>query len=111
MSRELQDKPRVYHWLLFIICLLATAFAGVISTLMSVYLPVVVRELLGVKTEDELNNISAWINSVFIFGGSLGGFITGIISDRAGRKPAIILSVLFYSVSAILTGFMKSWEA
>jgi len=111
MSREQHDKPQVYHWILFTVCLLATAFAGIISTLMSVYLPVVVKELLGFKTEDELNNISAWINSVFIFGGSLGGFIMGIISDRAGRKPAVILSILFYSVSAILTGFMKSWEA
>jgi MFS family permease len=111
MSSESQVKPQAYHWILFTVCLVGTAFAGIISTLMSVYLPVVVRELLGYKTDTELNNISAYINSVFILGGSLGGFITGIISDKAGRKPAVILSILFYSVSAILTGFMKTWEA
>ena len=57
-----------YHWLLFAICFLGTAFAGVISTLMSVYLPVAVKDILGDKNADELNNISAYINAVFIFG-------------------------------------------
>ena len=61
-------------------------FPGVISTLMSVYLPVAVKDLLGDKDADELNNISAYINAVFIFGGAFGGFISGIISDNSRQK-------------------------
>jgi hypothetical protein len=57
------EKITAYHWLLFAICFLGTAFAGTISTLMSVYLPVAVKDLLGNKNEDELNRISAYINS------------------------------------------------
>ncbi|MFI5188380.1 MAG: MFS transporter, partial [Chitinophagales bacterium] len=82
-----------YHWVLFVICFLGTAFAGTISTLMSVYLPVAVKDLLGDKNPDELNNISAYINSIFIFGGAFGGLISGIISDKAGRKTAVIFSI------------------
>jgi len=105
------QQIKTYHWILFAICFLGTAFAGVISTLMSVYLPVAVKDLLGDKGADELNNISAYINSVFIFGGAFGGFISGIISDRAGRKTAVIFSIACYGLFTILTGFMPTWWA
>ncbi len=105
------EKVRTYHWILFAICFLGTAFAGVISTLMSVYLPVAVKDLLGDKDADELNNISAYINSVFIFGGAFGGFISGIVNDKAGRKTAVIFSIACYGLFTILTGFMPTWWA
>ncbi len=105
------EKVRTYHWVLFAICFLGTAFAGVISTLMSVYLPVAVKDLLGDKDADELNNISAYINSVFIFGGAFGGFISGIVNDKAGRKTAVIFSIACYGLFTILTGFMPTWWA
>jgi MFS family permease len=78
---------------------------------MSVYLPVAVKDLLGDKNETELNNISAYINSIFIFGGALGGFISGIISDKMGRKTGVILSIACYGVFTILTGYMPDWWA
>jgi len=106
-----KEKIRTYHWILFAICFLGTAFAGVISTLMSVYLPVAVKDLLGDKDADELNNISAYINSVFIFGGAFGGFISGVICDKAGRKTAVIFSIACYGLFTILTGFMPTWWA
>jgi len=111
MKRTNENKITGYHWLLFIICFLGTAFAGTISTLMSVYLPVAVKDLLGDRTEDELNNISGYINAVFIFGGAVGGFISGIISDKAGRKTAVIFSIASYGVFTILTGYMPNWWA
>ena len=76
------EKITFYHGVLFAICFLGTAFAGTISTLMSVYLPVAVKDLLGERSAEDLNNISAYINAVFILGGSFGGFISGIISDK-----------------------------
>lgn len=103
------EKLTGYHWVLFAICILGTAFAGMISTLMSVYLPVAVKDLLGNKNPDELNSISSYINSIFIFGGTFGGFISGVISDKAGRKPAVILSIACYGVFTILTGYMPNW--
>lgn len=80
------EKPVQYHWVLFTICFLSTAVGGTVSTLMSVYLPVAVIDLLGTKNTDELNNIGAYINSIFILGGTFGGFAAGILCDKAGRK-------------------------
>ena len=109
MISEQNEKVTSYHWLLFTICFLGTAFAGTVSTLMSVYLPVAVKDLLGDKSTDELNNISAYINAVFIFGGAFGGFISGIISDKAGRKTGVIFSIGCYGLFTILTGYMPNW--
>jgi len=109
MSSAENEKIKTYHWLLFVICFLGTAFAGTISTLMSVYLPVAVKDLLGPKSDNELNNISAYINSIFIFGGAFGGLISGIISDKAGRKTAVIISIACYALFTILTGYMPNW--
>lgn len=106
-----KEKVTGYHWILFAICFLGTAFAGTVSTLMSVYLPVAVKDLLGNKSEDELNNISGYINAIFIFGGAFGGFISGVISDKAGRKKAVIFSIACYGIFTILTGFMPNWWA
>ena len=108
-ATEPGEKITSYHWVLFIICFFGTAFAGTVSTLMSVYLPVAVKDLLGDKNDHELNNISAYINAVFILGGSFGGFISGIISDKAGRKTGIIFSIACYGVFTILTGYMPNW--
>jgi len=104
-----QDKITSYHWLLFAICFLATAFAGVSSTLMSVYLPVAVKDLLGNKSTDELNTISAYINAIFILGGAMGGFTTGIICDKAGRKKALLFSTGVLGLFTVLTGYMPNW--
>ena len=108
MIREEKISP--YHWLLFTICFLATAIAGTVSTLMSVYLPVAVKDLLGDKNPDELNTISAYINAVFILGGALGGFIAGIISDKTGRKKSLIFSIAALGVFTVLTGYMPNWR-
>ena len=85
-----------YHLVLFSICFLGDAFAGIVSTLMPVYLPVAVKDLLGNKNGDELNYISAWINSVFLYGAALGGLTSGIICDKAGRKAAVIFAISCY---------------
>lgn len=105
------NKISPYHWFLFAICFLSTAFAGVTSTLMSVYLPVAVKDLLGNRSGDELNNISAYINAVFILGGCFGGVICGIVSDKLGRKKGLIIATASYGIFTFLTGYMPSWSA
>ncbi len=110
--KDLQEqKIGTYHWSLFLVCLFGTVFAGTTSTLMSVYLPVAVKDLLGEKNQDELNNISAYINAVFIFGGAAGGFIAGYICDALGRKKAVILSIACYGLFTLLNGNMPNWWA
>ena len=95
--------------LLFIICFIGNMFGGVISTLMSVYLPVVVKELQGNKSDAQLNDISAFINSMFIFGWAAGGFLWGVVGDLTGRKTSLLLSIAGYALFTILTGLMHTW--
>lgn len=106
MRKETFDNR--YVWL-FIICFLSSVIGGAVSTLMSVYLPVVVGNLKGSSPLNDLGTISASINAIFILGWALGGFTWGIISDRIGRKPALLLGIACYGLATMATGFQNSW--
>jgi MFS family permease len=93
----------------FVFCFLSTLLAGVASMLMSVYLPVVVKDLLGNVSEEKMNNVSALINSIFIFGWMFGGIIWGIICDRTGRSKSVILSTACFGIFTVLTALSSSW--
>jgi len=95
---------------LFIISFLAIALGGTVSTLMSVYLPVVMHELAGINNEEELNRIGGYINAVFIIGWTVGGFLSGVISDRIGRKLSLIYAIAVFGLATFLTGMMNGWE-
>jgi MFS family permease len=94
---------------LFAICFISSMFGGVVSTLMSVYLPVAVKDLIGTVSDSEMNNVRATINSVFIFGWMFGGVIWGLICDRIGRARAVMLSTLCYGAFTVLTAAAPSW--
>lgn len=104
------EKLGWYHAVLFFICFVSAALGGTVSTLMSVYLPVAVKELAGVDTGN-LEKAGAFINALFILGWAIGGFTWGIISDKAGRKKALLFAIAFYGTFTILTGQMSSWWA
>ena len=93
----------------FTICFISIMFAGIASMLMSVYLPVAVRDLLGPVNEATMNNVSAYINSFFIFGSMIGGFTWGVVCDRIGRARAVALCTGFYGLFTLLTAFTDSW--
>lgn len=97
-------------WISFAICFLCNISAGLISTLMSVYLPVVVKDLSGDVSADELNHISAYINSLYIAGWAVGGFMWGFISDKIGRVKALALSVGSFGFFTLMISFALSWE-
>src|SRR6478752_4160506 len=88
--------------IVFLVCFLSTFFSGIVSMLMSVYLPVTVKDLLGNVSEEKMNDVSAWINCVFIFGWMFGGIAWGVICDKIGRSKSVMLSTLFYGVFTVL---------
>ena len=98
-----------YLAMLFALCFVTSALGGTVSTLMSVYLPVVVKDLQGDLGAQELNSVSGFINALFIFGWAFGGFSWGLISDRIGRKSALLYAVACYGVFTFMTGLMPSW--
>ena len=105
----LSSKAKSNLIIAFLVCFLSIMFSGIASMLMSVYLPVAVKDLLGDVTDEKMNNVGAYINSVFIFGSMFGGFAWGFICDRIGRSRAVILSTAFYGLFTVLTVFSSSW--
>lgn len=93
----------------FVICYISIMFSGISSMLMSVYLPVAVKDLVGNVTDERMNYISAYINSIFIFGSMFGGFTWGFICDKIGRSKAVIFSTALYAVFTMITAFSSSW--
>ena len=80
------------------------------STLMSVYLPVVVKDLLRAVDTSELSQMSAYITSLYFIGWAIGGLAWGFISDRIGRAKALSLAVSMYGLFTFLKGFAPSFE-
>ena len=93
----------------FTVCFLSTFFGGIVSMLMSVYLPVAVKDLLGNVSEEKMNDVSALINSLFIFGWMFGGIFWGIICDKIGRARSVVLSTACFGLFALFTGLSSSW--
>jgi MFS family permease len=98
-----------YFALLFILCFVSSVFGGAVSTLMSVYLPVVVKDLQGDLKPGQVNYVSGYINALFIFGWAIGGFTWGYVSDKIGRKKALVYSIACYGIFTVLTGIMPQW--
>lgn len=111
MSTTATGTLTAYHWRLFAVCFLACVFAGLISTLMPVYLPVVMADLAGQQSEADQRHWAALINAVFVLGAAAGGFLAGWICDRYGRKNGIVFSLLAYALPALLTAAMNDWLA
>lgn len=110
MNTSSEDqKITPYLWMFFAVCFISSAFGGIVSTLMSVYLPVVIKDVQLSSDPGEHARISAYINAVFIFGWAIGGFAWGVISDRIGRKKALLLAIGCYAVFTILTGMLPNW--
>ncbi|MBS1585570.1 MAG: MFS transporter [Bacteroidetes bacterium] len=93
----------------FVICFIATAICGSVSTLMSNYLPVAVKDIVGDVSGQEYNSISALINALFLYGWMLGGIAWGVLCDRIGRAKAVIFCTAFYAIFTVLTGYASTW--
>jgi sugar porter (SP) family MFS transporter len=52
-----------------------------------------------------------WANSCALIGCLIGSIVSGVVSDRFGRKKLLILSALLFAVSSVLTGWAESFAA
>ncbi|MES2795833.1 MAG: MFS transporter [Bacteroidota bacterium] len=95
----------------FLICFLCYLMGGTVSTLMSVYLPVAIPDLLGIGTSEvQIGDIGSYLIAIFIFGWMVGGFVFGMISDKIGRVKTLATAVTLYGIFTISVVFVQSWQ-
>lgn len=100
----------LYLWVTFIICFLSNIMAGSVSTIMSVYLPVVVRDLSTQTDPGQMSRVSSLINTLYLAGWTLGGFVWGTISDRIGRSLSLAISMTMFGLFTGATSAVSSLE-
>jgi len=105
----MKKNTAAYLYLLFIICFMGSVFGGISSTLMSSYLPDVVKDLIGGTNKEKMEEVSAVINAVFLFGMTAGGLLLGYLCDLYGRKKAVQLSLVCIGLFTLLTSVTNNW--
>ena len=106
---DIPEKITAKLWITYIICFISTMLGGAVSVLMSVYLPTVVGDLLGKSDPEMLNEVSAYINVMFLIGWTIGGVTWGVIGDRIGRARSTALAFAMFGLFTLLIGFAPSW--
>lgn len=105
----MEDKRQNRIWTLAL-SLVAYLCAGTVSTLVSVYLPVIVNELIhGTASGQELGTYGAYVNASFLYGWMLGGIVLGMMSDRFGRKNVLAFSVALYGLATLIIVIASNW--
>jgi len=55
-------------------------------------------------------NLSGWANSCALLGCLLGSLLTGVLSDKFGRKRLLIFAAFLFAVSSVLTGWAANFQ-
>ncbi|MCA9247697.1 MAG: MFS transporter, partial [Planctomycetales bacterium] len=111
-ERWYSDVTR-YQWLVLIIASAGWVFDAAEGQLYNITRTEMLQEMLpDADTPDDqqqvLDERARWgelFLAAFLVGGTLGGILFGNVADRIGRKPAMVVTILFYSVFSGLTFF------
>jgi MFS family permease len=106
-----------YQWLILVIASAGWVFDAFEGQIFTITRNGLLTEILQrtATSPEELRKAVATYGDVFIgvflLGGALGGILFGVLADRWGRKPVMVLTILFYSVFAGLTFFVTElWQ-
>jgi MFS family permease len=98
-----------YQWLVVIIASVGWVFDAFEGQLFNVQRNQMLADILHVAPDHpEVRRWGENFLSAFLVGGSFGGIFFGWLGDRWGRKPTMVLTILFYSVFSGLTYFADS---
>lgn len=97
------------HVILLLLCILAYICSGTVSMLMSVYLPSVVRDLLGNADTDTMSRVGPYLNAAYLAGMTIGGLLVGILSDRFGRVRMLVISTLTCGIFTLMAVLTHDW--
>ncbi|MFB3853067.1 MAG: MFS transporter [Vicinamibacterales bacterium] len=65
--------------------------------------------LVALMSDLDMNMTTAgWLGSMMLIASAVGGFANGFVADRYGRRTALTLSILVYSVFTAACGFAQT---
>jgi len=95
-----------YQWLVLVVASLGWVFDAFEGQIFSITRKAMLAEIL--QQAPDSSQVKEWGDIVlgfFLVGGTLGGWLFGMLADRWGRNPTMILTILFYSIFSGLTYF------
>ena len=102
-----------YQWLVLAICAagwMLDMFEGqVFVASMNQAIPSFLTEVPAELRAEKATFYNSVALASFLLGGTLGGVVFGMMSDRVGRKQAMAWSILFYSFFTWMTAFSMEW--
>lgn len=101
-----------YQWLVVLIASAGWVFDAFEGQLFNISRGQMLADILHVAPNDpEVRRWGEIFLGVFLAGGTFGGILFGWMGDRWGRRPTMIVTILFYSVFSGLTFFADSlWQ-
>jgi len=95
-----------YQWLVLIVASLGWVFDAFEGQIFNITRKAMLAEILGpTATEAVVKEWGDIVLGFFLVGGTLGGWLFGMLADRWGRNPTMIVTILFYSIFSGLTFF------
>jgi len=98
-----------YQWLVVLIASVGWVFDAFEGQLFNIQRNPMLAEILHVAPNHP--DVLRWGDiflGIFLVGGAFGGILFGWLGDRWGRKPTMVLTILFYSVFSGFTYFATS---
>lgn len=108
IDRENVGSPRLAP--IATVAFLGWMFAGVQLAIVSIVMRDAAKSLLIDAPESVYGLWFGRMTAAFMFGAATGGYLLGWVGDRWGRKTAIILSILCYTLFGGLIYFAQSVE-
>ena len=99
-----------YRWKMYILCWIISMFAGVASTLMTLYLSVAVKELTGTNDAEMVSSVGSYVSALFLIGWTIGGISLGIVADKIGRQRALMIAIFLTTFPTAIAAVAGSWE-
>ena len=99
------------RWLILLAASLGLVFDGIELGLMPIASLSVTKSLLGEEFTKPLGQEwFAWFTASLMLGAAIGGIVLGNLGDRIGRTKAMGISILFYSLFALLGGLVRTQQ-
>jgi MFS family permease len=99
-----------YQWIVLVMTSLGLMFDLMDAGLLGLAMSPALRDLLGARASTQ--NVGWYggvITTIFLIGWSLGGILFGVFADYYGRKNALMVTILLYSVFTGLSVFSHTW--